>query len=100
MSEPIIVREDNPPPPVPPVPYWSYLVPIATATILMLQTLGLAWIAAKATQTADSVEKVHVAVNSERTAMMEKVDALHVELRKLAEANARLLQTASDKAKK
>jgi type III secretory pathway component EscS len=36
--------------------------------------------------TAESVEKIHVAVNSERTAMLAKIEAMHGEIRVLTQA--------------
>jgi hypothetical protein len=36
----------------------------------------------------ESIEKVHVAVNSERTAMLEKIDALRAEILELSKSKA------------
>ena len=85
--------------PVAEVPYWTYLIPIAVAFIAMVQTVLVAYfgravkqsVAAtekSAAATAVSVEKVHVAVNSERKVMVD-------EIRKL---NATILEMSKDKA--
>ena len=73
------------------------MVQIASLLITTIGTLVLAYIGFKqaalsksleatherATETAKSVEKIHVAVNSERTAMTDKIEALHAEILKL-----------------
>ena len=97
--------------PVAEVPYWTYLIPVFIALIGMIQIVVLAWINAKAktalvnteetkvsaAATAESVEKVHVAVNSERTMMLQKLQALEQRILALSEDKARLEQSAKDK---
>lgn len=69
--------------PVALVPYWTYLVPVFIAGITMIQVIILAYINAKfnavrnsvkstevlAAETADSADKIHTIVNSQKTAM-------------------------------
>ena len=100
--------------PVAVVPYWTHLTPILIALIGAIQVLGLGFIAAKfggakreiigqldqvkasAADTATSVEKVHVAVNSERTAMMDEVRKLRLEILELSKDKAKSEQKADD----
>ena len=100
--------------PVAEVPYWTYLIPVFIALIGMVQIVVLAWINAKAKtalvnteitktssiNTAESVEKIHHAVNSERAAMLAKIDALRNELLKMSDQKARLEQSALDEKEK
>lgn len=90
-------REVNPPTAVAVVPQWSYWVPVFTAIILCIQTLGVAWIAQQNTATAESVEKVHVAVNSERTAMFEKLNELQERIAVLIGQKSKLEQFEIDR---
>lgn len=76
--------------PVAPVPYWTYLIPVLVAFISAAQIVLLAWIGSNAktalensektkvaaVETATSVEKIHVAVNSEREKAMKKIESL------------------------
>ena len=90
----------------------STLTPIIlgiTALITALTPILLALINSKARQamentevtkqaalaTADSVDKVHVAVNSERTAMLQNVTDLKDEILKLSKVNAVLVERLS-----
>lgn len=89
--------------PVAIVPYWTYLIPIGIAAIGMIQVLGLAVIGylmsgvkQDAAATAKSTEKIHVAVNNERTVMLEKLEALRAEILQLSTERARSQQKALD----
>jgi len=97
--------------PVAEVPYWTYLIPVIIAAIGMVQVVALAFINSKAKSaltnteetkisaaaTAESVEKVHTAVNSERTAMLAEVKALRDEILRISTDKARLEQSESDR---
>jgi len=92
-------------------PYWAYWVP---ALIGAIQVITLAWINRKvnstntkvinevsqakdsAAETAASVEKVHVAVNSERTAMLIEVKTLRDEILDLSKRIAKDEQRVED----
>lgn len=102
--------------PVAVVPYWTHLVPVLIAGIGAIQVIGLAIVAAKfggakkeivtelqavktsAADTATSIEKVHVAVNSERTAMTDEIKKLRNEILELSKDKAKSDQRAETRA--
>lgn len=77
--------------PVALVPYWSYLVPLGIAAIVAIQAVLVAYFGTKienaATATADSAEKIHIAVNSERKEMVDKIEALHAVILEMTRAS-------------
>lgn len=60
--------------PVAIVPYWSYWLP---SLIGAVQIGALIWMNRQVSATAVSVEKAHVAINSERKAMQDELKKLH-----------------------
>lgn len=97
------VKEVAPPPLVAVVPYWTHLIPIGIAAIGMIQVLGLAIIGylmsgvkADIQDTAVSAEKIHIAVNSERTATLKKIEELRDEILRLSVAKAKSDQKVMD----
>lgn len=88
----------------------SALTPILLAIIARRQAQNLHETAARVAEVktdlsvtsnalAQNVETIHVAVNSERTKMLEKLEAMHREIAGLREDNAALTQSAKDKDK-
>lgn len=89
------------------------IVQIVGLLVTTLGTIVLAFIAYKqailsksleathqrATQTADSVEKIHVAVNSERTAMNDKIDQLQEVILQLSKEKAVTQEKEKEKEK-
>ena len=102
--------------PVAVVPYWSYwVVPLTLGFFGLVQALGMRYLAGKfgevktelvagvaaaassAANTAVSVESVHKAVNSERTAAVDEIRKLRDELLKITSDNVRLVEQAAAK---
>jgi hypothetical protein len=99
------VSVSNQPAIVPAVPYWSYwVVPIAVAFFGCVQVISLAVInsnqnvmATDVAATAVSVEKAHVAINSERTAMQNELKKMNEIILDLSKKIAREDQKRLDK---
>lgn len=70
------------------------IVQIVLASIAAVTTIVTSYLAFLVIKLRQGVEQVHIAVNSERTTILEKVDALQAEIRQLSSDKAVLKEQA------